>query len=113
MLVHMDLDIGEKFGRVLHLVDDNRRLVQLQKKLRVILCHIACIEIVQRHIPSSDPFTFRELFEHRRLARLSRPRDEQRRKGLAQIEYLFLHMPCNIRHTRLLFFRQIFVMTQL
>ena len=83
MLVHMDLDIAKKFGRILYFINDDGRFVELQKQLRVILSHIACIQIVQRHIPSPDPLTRGKLFEHRRLARLSRPRDEQRRKELA------------------------------
>ena len=98
VLVHMDLNVSEKFWCVLHFVDDNGRSMKLQKQLRIILCHIPHIEIIQRNVTAADTFTLRKHFKHRRFACLPRSRDEQSRKSLAAIQYNFFHVPCDIRH---------------
>ena len=47
MGVGIHLDIGEQLWGVLHLVNQNRRLVQLQKQLRVIFCQRPIVQIIQ------------------------------------------------------------------
>ena len=47
MLVDVDCDIGEQFRGVLYLVDQHRRLMQLQKQGGIVLCHISLVQIVQ------------------------------------------------------------------
>ena len=85
MGVGIHLDIGEQLWGVLHLVNQNRRLVQLQKQLRVIFCQRPLVQIIQRYIAAGT--ALHKLFQHGRFANLSRTRHKNDRVFLRDLLY--------------------------
>ena len=70
MLVNVYLNVGEQLRCVLHLIDQHRRLVKLQKQGGIIFRHVSLCEIVQCHISAADILFFCQFPQHSRFARL-------------------------------------------
>ena len=81
-IVHGDFQIGKQLGRILDLVNEDGRLVQAQKRRRLSPCQPPLLKIIKRHIRALR----REVTQQRRLPHLPRPRNEQARIFLRQLQ---------------------------
>ena len=98
MLIDVDFDIGEQLRGVLYLVDQNRRLMKLQKKGGIVLCHIPLSEVIQSHILAAKVFLLRQLPQHGRFARLPGAGQQKRGVGAAKLQNAVFHMSADIFH---------------
>ncbi len=62
MRIRINLYIREQLRRILYFIDQDRRLMRLEKQLRIILCKAAFIQIIQRNIFPIRSFFFRLIF---------------------------------------------------
>ena len=90
--VASDLDIGKQFGRLLHFVDDDGRLVALQEHLGVGLGKFEFAPVVQRHVGAISA----QLFEHGGLSHLPCARDQDRLEKGAHLKKLVFEMTLDI-----------------
>lgn len=51
-VINGNFNIGEELGRILHLVNEHRQIVHLQKEGGICLGQLALLHIIQRHIIS-------------------------------------------------------------
>lgn len=98
MLVDVDFDIGEQLQGVLHLVDQHRWLVKLQKQGGIVLRHVPLGKVVQRHVLAADILFFRQFPQHGRFACLPGTGQQDRRVGAAQLQNAAFHMSADVFH---------------
>ena len=72
-VINGNFNIGEELGRILHLVNEHRQIVHLQKEGGICLGQLALLHIIQRHIIS---LRRHQPAEHRRLSHLARAGDQ-------------------------------------
>ena len=68
--ISKDFDIGKKLWGVLHLVNEDWRLMHLKKHLGIALCKRTLVQIVECHIAAVR--TFHQFLKHCCLAHLTR-----------------------------------------
>ena len=94
----IDLDIGEQLRCILHLIDQNRWLMQLQKLFGIVFCERTFVQIVKRNITTGSPL--HEFLQHGRLSYLSRSSYKYNRIFLRDLLHDFLKTSGNIAHVR-------------
>jgi hypothetical protein len=95
-LVAHDFYLAEKLGCILHLVDDNRRLVGLEKQHRVALGEVSRHKVVERDVCA--PLPLGQVAEHRGLPDLTRPCDKYGFEEPAHTEEFALQRPVDVVH---------------
>ena len=76
ILIDGHFDIGQKLGRILNFIDQNRRRKSLHKECRIILGKGKNEGIVQSDIPPIYPFRCSQLVQERGFTDLTCPCDQ-------------------------------------
>ncbi len=86
-IVGEQFEIGENLWRILHLVDNNRKFVELEKKFRLLACQTALFGIVKRNIIATR---FCKIFEKRGFPDLPRACNQDDFKVFCGVDNRFL-----------------------